>query len=160
MKITRFLIGGAVLMFGLLAACFAAASSGADVITVEAELEPFVTTSVRNPLLFQIKGEPGTYDAVQGAEYTLEANVPVTVTFTAAPLAYEFDDSVQMDVLYWVDHETNSFAPGQSVAIHLPFTRHERHTLQLRGRINVHEVAAQPAGTYRGTIWITVSAND
>lgn len=129
-----------------------------DYIAVEANVKPFVNTSIINPLRFEIVGAPGTYESVNAAEYTLEANVPVIVQLKADPLSYEADDSIHLDVVYWVDHESNSFKPGTPININLGYSVAERHTLQLRGRVTIHDIAGQPAGAYHGKIWITVSA--
>lgn len=129
-----------------------------DAVGVTADVQPFVKTNVRNPLRFDITGAVGKYDSVNAAEYTLEANVPVTVKLEASPLSYESDNSIFLDVVYWVNDETHSFRPGKPTSLNLPFARYDRYTLQLRGRVTIHGVADQPAGSYGGTVWVTVSA--
>ena len=135
-------------------------------VSVEAELDSYVQLTVsETPLKFNIdKPIKGVYrENKRGyGTATLQTNCPVEVRFEATELIYQgkedFTDA--LNATYWVDKPGNShyaFRPDSSLALNIDYERDIIRTFNLYGKIELESLSAQPAGTYKGEIIITVT---
>ena len=129
-----------------------------DTVGVSAIVEQYAISSVKNPLTFNIRGAVGSYRESKTAIYSLEVNTPVRVAFTASPLAYISDPQYTLDVTYWVNSEESTLKPGGTLAFIADYAGVQVLDYEIFGEVVIHEVSAQPAGEYSGTITVTVSA--
>jgi hypothetical protein len=116
-----------------------------------------------------ILGAPGKYEAKQPATVRFIANVPVTVTLQAEPLEYAEKPSfgslvntekAALDVSYWVagtEEKPTQFAANQWRTFSFAGSEKVRE-LEIYGVVYISEIHGQPAGPYKGSITVTISA--
>lgn len=126
-------------------------------LEVAAEVQMYARAMVRNPLTFDIRGAVGSYDESHSAIFWLEVNTPVKVQFSASPLAFIGDSHYSLDVKYWINDESNSFSPQTPLILAKTYNGPQILEFMIHGRVTINEISAQPAGSYKGLITVTVS---
>lgn len=116
-----------------------------------------------------ITGAPGEYEAEKPAIVKFTADFPVTVTIKADPLEYaekpKFGglmntEKDSLNVLYWVggtEERSTQFAGNQWRTFSFE-PSNKVHQLEIYGVVRISEIHGQPAGPYKGSITVTISA--
>ena len=120
-----------------------------------------INVSSSGHLSFSIVGAEGRYNSTESATLTISApKEGVRVNFSASPLAYQGSpaEKYDLDVTYVVKGNTQTyrFKPGGYLTIKM--LSEGRHQFDVSGFVDIKSVAEQAAGSYRGEIWVTVSA--
>ena len=114
-------------------------------------------------------GMPGTYYSNE-VQVFISAPHPIVVIFEADQFTYCDSkwsmDKVSLDVTYWVNNPQcnqlmgfgrDKFNFASSVLeIHSIPSCDGLHVFTLFGEVHMGDIEDQPAGEYRGTIWVTV----
>ncbi len=138
-----------------------------DGVNIQHDNDPFIHISIlQSPVRFQILTPiKGTYRENSNGygQMAVKTNIPVIVHFSVTDLSYtgEFTNKpYTLDATYWVNYPENSaysFQPGKIYQQRLLNDTEVTTYFNIYGAIQIDSLTAQPAGTYEGTITITVS---
>lgn len=122
---------------------------------------PVIAVTSAGHLSFSILGAENRYPAEKSATLKICSSKEVQVHFSADRLAYQgaATEDYALDVTYVVtgNKRTYSFKPGEYLTIR---KLHEgEHQFSVFGFVDIKGVEEQPAGSYEGAIWVTVSAS-
>lgn len=115
-----------------------------------------IITTIQDPMVFNLTGAVGAFKESISASYsvTVRGNKNVAVQFTASDLSYVGNEWAKLDVAYWVNNDSkHQFFSGRPLVLGRGKGTHD---FSLHGQVTIHAIEAQPAGSYQGTITITV----
>ncbi len=119
---------------------------------------PFPTSLAGGTLSFRLTRTKGVFLADGGAFYSITAGEEIVLQFSASELTYvgpSWEEAKLESVLYWLnDNRQTFFKPGKSLVLR---RQAGLHRFSLHGQVTINAVEDQPAGEYRGSVYITIS---
>lgn len=120
--------------------------------------QEIVSSVISRDMFFELTGGSGVFRESVAGFYSVEINDPACIKFSASDLVYvgPYKEQVTLDnVVYWLNENPKEiFRPGKSLVI---CGERGRHEFSLHGKVTINAIEDQPAGDYRGTIYITVT---